>query len=265
MFSFNLVLTELCNARCSHCYMSDENKSHKKTMTKDDLECIIKKFPADTKQVVFTGGEIFLVKDLLHFAIKKTRELNKNVEIGLESNGIYLYNNMKNAKDEFEKLKQLGADFIRFSDDEFHTAGGVDLEKVRKLKELESNETPRIKFLVQSDAVAIGKAKNLPKAKIAKKNCMNNSETPSNPYLFLDVDANVFICTWKCAPSVGNLIDESFETICARLNEKFNRLILAGNIEQAIDFKFGKLNESIEFSNQFGQCMLCDKYFNKEI
>lgn len=264
MFSFNLILTELCNAKCSHCYMSDDNKSLKKTIDYKDLECIINKFPADTKTVVFTGGEVFLKKDLLYFAVKKTHELNQNIEIGIESNGIFLYNNINNATKELENLKNLGVSFIRFSDDEFHFQGGVDLERVRKLKVLESNKTPVIKFLCQNDAVAFGKAKSLPKTKIAIKNCMNNTKTVCDPYLFLDVNGNVFICTWKCAPSIGNLINESFETVKNRLTDDFNRLILSGKIEDAIDLKFGESNDDLNFSKQFGQCMLCNKYFNTE-
>ena len=39
MFSFNLILTELCNAKCSHCYMSDDNKAlYQKYVLEDSLE-----------------------------------------------------------------------------------------------------------------------------------------------------------------------------------------------------------------------------------
>ena len=43
MYKFNIILTELCNANCSHCYMSSNNKKNKKTMSFADINKIIDK------------------------------------------------------------------------------------------------------------------------------------------------------------------------------------------------------------------------------
>ena len=137
MYSFNIVITELCNASCSHCYMGNKSIKMKKTLSKENIDMIIKKIPQNTKTIVLTGGEIFLVKNLLEYSINQIKKTNANVTIGLESNGKYLYNNFDNAKNELSKLRKIGVDFIRFSDDPFHQAGGIDLNKVRELKKLE--------------------------------------------------------------------------------------------------------------------------------
>lgn len=262
MFNFNVILTELCNANCSHCYMAG-NKS-KKTIKKEEIIKIIENMPNNTKSVVLTGGEIFLVEDLLIFTIKLLKEKFNSIIIGLESNGIILYKDMEKAKVKLKYLKKIGVNFIRFSDDLFHEMGGVDLERARKLKRFEVEVGLEIKYLVQNTAVAIGKAESLDYKYKEKKNCMNNGKSVINPYLFLDVKGNVFICTWKCIPSLGNMIDDLWYVIVDNLNSEFNQLVLSGKIEQAINSLEsieGLKNDNVKYSRKFGQCVLCYKKF----
>lgn len=77
---------------------------------------------------------------MLLYTIDKINSLNNNIEIELESNGIYFYNNT------FEKLSDFNNKItsIRFSDDPFHEAGGVNLSKVRKLKKYQDKLTYNI-------------------------------------------------------------------------------------------------------------------------
>lgn len=259
MYRFNIIITESCNANCSHCYMGN-NKS-KKTMTKEEIETIISKIPKNTESVVLTGGEIFLHKDLLFYTIKKIKETNPNIKIKLESNGIYFYKNIDLAKEKLVELKNIGIDCIRFSDDPFHASGGIDLAKVRNLKRLEDNTTPLIKYLVQDKALAIGKGEKLDSTETENRNCMNHIETIENPYFFIDVKGNVYICTWKCIPPIGNIIKEDMPLIIDRLNEEFNQLILQGKIKQAMLLIDGK--DYSKFVKKHGECLLCNKIFNK--
>lgn len=260
MYKFNIILTELCNANCSHCYMSSNNKKNKKTMSFADINKIIDKMPIDTISVTLTGGEIFLEKDLLYHTIKRIKAKSANININLESNGIIFYKN-KNPKELLIELKQIGVDSIRFSDDPFHESGGVNLQEVRNLKKYESKSTPIIKYLVQDKALPIGKAAELESNYVEKRNCMNNNKTIINPYLFLDVDGNVFICTWKCIPKLGNLIKNSFEEIEKRLNEDFFKLILKGKILEAINSINQKEEYNKKIVDKYGECILCNKTF----
>lgn len=261
MYKFNIILTELCNANCSHCYMNLNSKKSKKTMSFDEIDTIIDKIPYNTSSITLTGGEIFLVKDLLFHTIKKIKDKNSKIKVELESNGIYIYKSDK-PNDILVELKKIGVDYIRFSDDPFHQQGGVDLEKVRDLKGYESSGTPSIKFLIQDKVLKIGKATNLEDKYIEKRNCMNNSKTISNPYLFLDVKGNVSICTWKCVPPLGNLITDTFEEIEKKLEDDFWELILQGNIEEAIAYKEKKdIRILKKESLKNGQCYLCIKRY----
>lgn len=260
MYKFNIVLTEMCNANCSHCYMNLNNKKKKKTMTFEDIDKIVAEIPYSTISVTLTGGEIFLVKELLFYTIKKIREKNSNINIELESNGIYFYKS-ENPQKILIELKKIGVDFIRFSDDPFHKDGGIDLEKVRSLKKYETNDTPVIKYLVQDKVVKIGKAKQLDEKYIEKRNCMNTNKTIFTPYLFLDVNGYVYICTWKCIPPLGNLITDSFEYIEKKLEEDFFKLILSGKVFDAINTINNEEEYNKKIIEQYGECALCNKIF----
>lgn len=260
MYKFNIILTEICNANCSHCYMNSNSSKHKKTMSFEDVDKIIKKIPINTISITLTGGEIFLVKKLLFYTIKKIKEKNKNIKIELESNGVYLYKN-NNPQELLVKLKKMGVDSIRFSDDPFHEDGGVDLEKVRNLKQYESDNTPVIKFLVQDKVVKIGKAKKLDNKYFEKRNCMNTNKTINTPYLFLNVNGDVFVCTWKCIPPIGNLINGSFNDIEKKLEDDFFKLILSGNILNAINLFNKKEEYNKRIIDDYGECSLCDATF----
>lgn len=263
MYKFNIIITELCNANCSHCYMSSDSQSLRKTMTKEQIGKIIDNLPNSTDIVVLTGGEVFLVKDLLYFAIDLIKNKNPNIMIGVESNGKYFYIK-NNPYEELIKLKDHGVDFIRFSDDIFHKDGGIDLTKVLELKKYENNKTPKIKFLKQDTAVPIGEAEKLPDKYKAKSNCMNNIDTEINPYIFVDVNGDANLCTWKCIPSIGNMMNNDFSTIENALKDTFNNYILKGDIENAIAYRTGKdIEEITKESLANGQCSLCIKHLKR--
>ena len=238
------------------------NHKSKKTIKEEDINTIIHNLPENTEVIVLTGGEIFLEKELLLSTIQKIKEKNSAIKIQLESNGIYLYKEGIKAKEELVSLKEMGVESIRFSDDPFHASGGVDLEKVRALKELEDESTPVIQYLIQDKALAIGRAKNLEEEKLKQGNCMNHKDTPNNPYLFLDVEGNVYICTWKCIPPIGNMIKEDFSTVIERLKEPFNEHILKGEILEAINL-INKEDTNSNYIEKNGQCSLCMKTFSK--
>ena len=265
MFKFKIILTELCNANCSHCYMAF-NKSQK-TMTEDDICLIINNMPLDTKKVVFTGGEVFLAQDLLLFAIKTLKEKFVDLNIGVETNGIVLYKNWDNAKTTMNLLKGLGVSYMRFSDDPFHETGGVDLQKVRKLAKVGDEIGLKTRYLKQEKAVAIGKAVLLSDDFKKKGFCMNTKESTSNTYIFLDVDGNASICSWECIPPVGNMKTDSWEVIQNNLNKEFYQLILSGNILEAINLleEDEKIREENGvFIKEHGECMLCNKIFSRQ-
>ena len=258
MYSFNIILTTLCNANCSHCYMKTNENA--KTLSYNEIDLLVKKLPINTKTIVLTGGEIFLAIKELKYFLNKINEKYNSIQIGLESNGIYLYNH--DALSILKELKKLNVDFIRFSDDPFHKVGGVDLKKVRSLKKLESTETPIIKYLTQTKALSIGKAEKLKKEEKSNPSCMNNPTTEKNPYIFMDIDGNMFLCAWKSGLCVGNIFNDDFKTIEDNLKQPINHYILVGNILEAINIYNNESKEKVikKIENE-GDCNICIKSF----
>lgn len=260
MYSFNIIITEICNANCSHCYM--KNDSNKKTLTTKQIDTLIKKLPSNTKSIVLTGGEIYMVKNLLFYTLEKINERFSNIIISVESNGKYFYENKDKIRNELSKLEEYNVSFIRFSDDVFHADGGINLDEVRKIKDYSDGLKIQVKYLVQKDALPIGKGSDLPDELKAKKECMNTVNTYENPYLFLDINGNIYTCAWKCTPSVGNIFTDSFLDIENNLYSGVQKEILIGNIEGIL-----KNNENYDkykkIVQEQGTCMACYKYFKE--
>ena len=262
MYSFNIILTTLCNAHCNHCYMV--TNINPKTLSFNEIDSLVDKLPMNTKTIVLTGGEIFLVRNELEYFLNKINSKFKNINIGLESNGIYLYNHA--ALSILKRLKELNVSFIRFSDDPFHEKGGVNLDKVRKLKELESTETPKIKYLVQNKALAIGEAEKLTEEEKSNPCCMNNENSKMNPYIFMDINGNMYLCAWKSGLNIGNIFIDDFGKVEENLKEPVNCCILKGDISDAVSIYTGRSKNDIdEEVNIAGECNICIKTFIKRI
>ena len=260
MYSFNIILTNLCNAHCSHCYM--KTNENPKTLSSNQIDLLVDKLPINTKTIVITGGEIFSAISALEYFLNRINNKFNKIQIGLESYGIYLYTH--DALKILKRLKELNVDFIRFSDDPFHEIGGVNLDKVRKLKGLESNDTPKIKYLVQIKALSIGKAEQLKNEEKSKPCCMNTSDSRKNPYLFMDITGDMYLCAWKSGKKVGNIFTDNFFKIEENLKERVNSCILTGNIVDAISTYTNENKENIKNSiDMIGECNTCINTFIK--
>lgn len=258
MYYFNIILTEKCNANCSHCYMKNNNDKLR-SLTKSQVDKIIKKIPSSTKKIVLTGGEVFTDKELLMYTIDKINSLQKDIDIEIESNGIYFYKG-----NTLEKLLEFNNKItsIRFSDDPFHEDGGVELNKVRKLKKYQPYLKYKIKYLVQDKALKIGKAKSLNDKYVRKCNCMNTNNTKFNPYFFLDIEGNIYLCAWKLTKPIGNIFKDEIEDVLDVMNSPFNKRILVGKIEEAFSLEKGNVEEYKKYTKKYGQCMLCERFRN---
>ena len=259
MYSFNIVITESCNANCSHCYMNAA-AGRKRTFSKTQIDELTQKLPDSTKSVVLTGGEVYLCKDLLFYTIDKLREKFPDIIIGVESNGKYFYENESSIKGELKLLEEHGLNFIRFSDDVFHADGGIDLEKVRAIKDYGEGLDLEIKYLVQEDALPIGKAEKLEEKYQGKRECMNSHKSYENPYLFIDIEGNIYSCAWKCIPPIGNIFNEDFINIEKKLYSGIQKDLLIGNIDKLIS----ENSECQKIKEKRGTCMACHELFKDQ-
>ena len=181
MYRFNIILTECCNASCTHCYMGYDKKNI--SMSKNDIDTIICEIKYNTESVVLTGGEIFLKKELLFYTIKKIKEQNPNIIVKLESNGIYFYKDFSQVEDKLIELKNLGVESIRFSLDPFHESGGIDLEKV--VTGASSEAIDLMKQMLQWDPNKRATAKQLLKHPFFTNHTINS-------YFYTDIQSDIF-------------------------------------------------------------------------
>ena len=266
-YRISIMLTEACNLRCSHCYMSANAKG--KTLTTEQIDKLIKNLPINCLRISITGGEPSMCRDKLYYILNKiTQKFNKNLpEIRVETNGMFFYHDDETIKKEVEKLIQLGVATLRLSDDEFHEQGGLDIKKLRNVEKVvrENNLNIVVSTLFQDKAVAFGRAKELISDKIDKKTCLNRKESLIIPYFYTTIDGEVSTCAWKCAPSLGNCFKNSWDEIVEKLNTPIQHAIINSDILKVAEIvsgddkhKFEHLKNIIETK---GQCMACKEMF----
>lgn len=266
-YRISIMLTEACNLRCSHCYMSANAKG--KTLTTEQIDKLIKNLPINCLRISITGGEPYMCRDKLYYILNKiTQKFNKNLpEIRVETNGMFFYHDDETIKKEVEKLIQLGVATLRLSDDEFHEQGGLDIKKLRNVEKVvrENNLNIVVSTLFQDKAVAFGRAKELISDKIDKKTCLNRKESLIIPYFYTTIDGEVSTCAWKCAPSLGNCFKNSWDEIVEKLNTPIQHAIINSDILKVAEIvsgddkhKFEHLKNIIETK---GQCMACKEMF----
>ena len=102
----NLVITDVCNASCTHClnYWRDDD-SRKIQLDRNKMEIIVDKLSkAGVFHVVLSGGEPFANFDVLEYGFKLLKE--KNISISCNSNL------MLATADKLARLRDVGVDHI---------------------------------------------------------------------------------------------------------------------------------------------------------
>lgn len=282
-YSFNIILTELCNLHCTHCYMNaSDDPTKMRTLSASDLQKIIENLPENTEEIILTGGEVYLQKELLYNAIKLLRKrfssLN-NVKVMIETNGTLFYENDDEIISELSRLSNMGVNSIRLSDDVFHKEGGIDPLKVRHVSDIAKVKKLNIdiKYLILDKVLPIGRGASISAEYKDKMNCMNSIKSRKFPHIFLDINGNAYLCAWKCIPAIGNLITENWKYIEKNLDESIlQQSILSGEIRltNKIHCKSQRNKELFNRINRIileeGECMACNSLFksvriNKEI
>jgi len=102
----NLEITDMCNARCRHCYnFWREDTASLCSMSKESMDRILDIFiESGVFHIIFTGGEPFMNLKVLEFGLKKA--LENNISVSCNSNL------MLTTKDNVKKLRDIGLDHI---------------------------------------------------------------------------------------------------------------------------------------------------------
>ena len=266
-YRISIMLTEACNLKCSHCYMSANAIG--KTLSNDEIDYLINNLPINCLRISITGGEPYMCRDKLYYILNKIKnKFAANMpEVRVETNGMFFYYDDAAIIKEVQKLIELGVSTLRLSDDEFHEKGGLDIKKLRNIEKVvkENNLNIVVSTLFQDKAVAFGRAKELKTDKIEKKKCLNRKESLVIPYFYTTIDGEVSTCAWKCAPPLGNCFKDSWDDIVRNLNSPLQKAILNSDIEEAAKLvcggdenKFSHLKNILETK---GQCMACKEMF----
>lgn len=266
-YRISVMLTEACNLRCSHCYMSANAKG--KTLSTEEIDYLIDNLPINCLRISITGGEPYMCRDKLYYILNKIKNKfsKQKLEVRVETNGMFFYHDDQTIKKEVEKLIEMGVSTLRLSDDEFHEQGGLDVKKLRNIEKVveDNNLNIVVSTLFQDKAVAFGRAKELKTNKLDKKTCLNRKESLVIPYFYTTIDGDVSTCAWKCAPSLGNCFKNSWDEIVRNLNLPIQEAILNSNIEKVAKIisngdmdRFNHIRNIIETK---GQCMACKEMF----
>lgn len=264
------MLTEACNLTCSHCYMNANRKG--KTLSIEEIDCLIDKLPEGCLRISITGGEPYICKDKLYYIIKKIREKfpDKVVEIRVETNGTFFYQSKESIIKEVNNLIDMGVNTLRLSDDEFHVKGGLDINKLRNIEQVvrDNNLNILVSTLVQDNAVAFGRAKDLDKNKLESKNCLNRKESVVIPYFYTTIEGEVSTCAWKCTPILGNCFTDSWDTIIKNLNTPIQTAIINSDILEVAKLVSGEDREKFlkykGIIETCGQCIACREMFSEK-
>ena len=266
-YRISIMLTEACNLRCSHCYMSANAKG--KTLSLEEIDNLIGNLPNNCLRISITGGEPYMCREKLYYILDKIKDkfYQQSPEVRVETNGTFFYYDDNSIIKEVQKLIELGVSTLRLSDDEFHEQGGLDIKKLRNIEKVvkDNNLNIVVSTLFQDKAVSFGRAKELKTNKIDKKTCLNRKESLIIPYFYTTIDGDVSTCAWKCAPSLGNCFKDTWDEIVKNINCPIQEAILNSDIETVAKIvsngdnnKFHHLKGIIKTK---GQCMACKEMF----
>lgn len=264
-YKISIMLTEKCNLKCSHCYMSANYKG--KSLSKKQISTIINNLPNNIKRISITGGEPYMERDNLYFMLEQINNKFKDadLEIRLETNGTFFYQSEESILKEVNNLIEKNVKTLRMSDDSFHVDGGLNLNNFYNIEKVIKKHNLKIdvSILKQGKVLSWGRAETLDKKYIEPKNCLNRKDSLSCPYFYLTLDGDVSTCAWKCAPSLGNVFVDSWDRIVENLNSPLQMAILNSDIKTVIKLVSKNGTEEKQFLKylKYGQCAVCKKMF----
>ena len=146
-----VYITNRCNAKCEHCFYWDELNKQVDEMTLNDYEVLATNFKNDVNQVIITGGEPFLRKEIDQ--ISKFFLNNKNIHsLNFITNGVLperieekIENIMKYASRNTRILVNVSIDGLEELHDKIRRVPGIfkkcldTIERLKKIKKKYQN------------------------------------------------------------------------------------------------------------------------------
>lgn len=208
-------LTDNCNLECGHCCY--ESGHGGETMSFENIKKVIYNVPRNVGNLVFSGGEVFTIKDKLYKTldfVNQNRDslFSKETLISVQSNCYWVLD-----KESLEKvlggLDDFGVNYLGCSiDGEFHREQGLDVDKIKRI--FENVDSPMLCFSDEGRIYPFGRTKNLDSEYICDKHVCDFSEKYTKNFMLFIVnpDGSVSPCCWN-AFSIGSAIEKPIEEL----------------------------------------------------
>ncbi|VVB79294.1 7-carboxy-7-deazaguanine synthase [uncultured archaeon] len=261
-------MTENCNLRCSHCYMSAGPRKKETTTSSENFQKMLEHLPDNDTRMVLTGGEIFTVEDSLRDYLEliksenNTRKKSDSIRVLLQTNGFWL--NGRNAEKLLSYLKEMDVTELDVSSyDRRHAQQGLRLKQY--VKGLVLEYFPKSGFRgVDAAVMPLGRAKKARKSYSAEYCIGANKKKKSS--VTIRSSGIVSPCCFSLLKYEGNVFEEPLLDILnrARENPRLQALNRSGFIGLA---KYDKIDFAHleQLINQFGECGACAKIYGQKL
>ncbi|MFQ6040998.1 MAG: radical SAM protein [Candidatus Poribacteria bacterium] len=291
------AITRKCPLECRRCFFCGSKDGESIDIA--DARTIIANLPDDLEVIAITGGEPFANVGLLFDVLReiKNRDFRELSQIAILTTGIWA-TDRKYVQETIKKLVDLGVNmFAVGAFDKWHYEAGLKKELpellVKVLKEdfgaIEPNFNRKksneeilrevyshnlyVRPMANNTAILAGRAmwavKGDEKGILIQPDfsfmCRGFLETSYGYTYYVNFNGELHFCANFSARPLGNLKDESFNSILSRSkNDEFLQMIHEGDMMVFAEKYFGMSKEEVKRELEYwGTCGFCTRLFTK--
>jgi len=273
------VVTENCNLKCKHCYLSAGPEKKDTTISLSDFRKVIDHLPKFSLDLCLSGGEIFTIKNQLYEFLdyvrqnNQQRDNNRELRVILQTNG-YWATSQKKIEKIFSELKEFNLSKLEIaSNDIWHENQGLNIDKKSNIlrsiwRDYFSKEILQIRG-GSDKPFPMGRAKRLVslsdffKRSYCGYDLLNLSI--SNSGICIDTKGDVFTCCFKAFQLDGNLVNEPLEDIINRAQKTPRYIGLHKHGIKGLALADGWNEKKLEeLISKKGECGFCFQEYHPE-
>jgi MoaA/NifB/PqqE/SkfB family radical SAM enzyme len=264
------MLTQNCNLRCKHCYVSAGPGKEDTTVSLKNFKKMLKNLPNERIDLTLSGGELFTVEERLFEYLSELQDLRqqkgrKNIDLCVQTNGFWL--KRKDAAKILEGLKHLDVDELEVtSKDYYHREQGLNITKREIELAQEVFEFVGYKGTPKNYVAPFGRAKNLKllKKQGATQHC-RDVVTDRSADLVIRNNGKVSPCCYSMFEYPGNIFENPLTEIIqnAMRDEKLTALNQNGLLG-VIQLEGRDIGEFSQLREKYGTCVACQKLYESK-
>lgn len=292
-----LSLSNKCNYTCRHCVFNCGPDGESLTM--EQIKKIIDHFPDDIRLLTISGGEPFVVPELLYGCLEylKEKKFKHLKSITIETNGFWARDE-ESIKKTLNKLLEFGFKInLTIGMSKYHQECGQDIKRALMIKKIAEQsfgkENSPFQFYIH--CAEAGKVKKIlgtyfilsvgrARRKVRRFMCWGHfliklvggcaSETigikghfdPEQYWLLIDYKGEVYGCCWRMHKGLGNAIETPIiELLQNAQRDPYFKALNEGGIKKAA-LLLGFSKEKIKQRTKWGRdCEFCEEIHNQSI